>query len=110
MKRRCHGHKYFLIALIGLMGIFVCRGEPQADASKYPQFAQQTPASNVPLSFISVDQLVEEIKRGKKPLILDVRSEEEYREVHILGSVSAPLENFKSYVESIPKDRLVILY
>jgi hypothetical protein len=110
MKRRCHRDKYFVIALIGFMGIFVCRAETKADPSKYPQFAQQTPAGNVPLSFISVDQLVEEIKGGKKPLILDVRSEEEYREVHILGSSSAPLQNFKSYVESIPKDRLVILY
>jgi hypothetical protein len=110
MKRHCHGGKHFLVALISLLGCFIFWGEGQADPSKYPQFAQQTPASNVPLSFISVDQLVEEIKGGKKPLILDVRSEEEYREVHILGSVSVPLQNFKSYVESIPKDRLVILY
>jgi hypothetical protein len=110
MRRRCHGDKCFLIALIALLGSFISRGEAKADPSKYPQFAQQTPSSNVPLSFVSVDQLVEEIKTGKKPLILDVRTEEEYREVHILGSVSAPLQSFKSHVDNIPKDRLVILY
>jgi hypothetical protein len=110
MKRRCHREKYFFIALITLLGALISREEAKADPSKYPQFAQQTPPSNVPLSFVSVDQLVEEIKGGKKPLILDVRTEEEYREIHILGSVSAPLQSFKSYVENIPKDRLVILY
>lgn len=110
MRRRCHGHKYFLIALVALLVSFISRGEATADPSKYPQFAQQSPSINVPLSFVSVDQLVEEINSGKKPLILDVRTEVEYREVHILGSVSAPLQSFKSHVENIPKDRLVILY
>ena len=57
-----------------------------------------------------MDELVNEIHAGKKPIIIDVRTEEEYREVHILGSVSAPLEEFNAYLESIPKDRLVILY
>jgi rhodanese-related sulfurtransferase len=79
-----------------------------ADPSKYPQFAQQSPPPNV--SLISVDELVKEITAGKKPMIIDVRSEEEYREVHILGALSAPLPEFNAYAQSVPKDRLVILY
>jgi rhodanese-related sulfurtransferase len=39
-----------------------------------------------------------------------VRTEEEYREVHILSAVSAPLAEFNAYLQSLPKDRLVILY
>jgi rhodanese-related sulfurtransferase len=80
----------------------------QADPSKYPQFAQQSPPANV--SLISIDELVKDIKAGKKPVIIDVRTEEEYREAHILGALSAPLAEFDAYVQSIPKDRLVILY
>ena len=80
----------------------------QADPSKYPQFAQQSPPANV--SLISVDELATDIQAGKKPLIIDVRTEEEYREAHILGALSAPLAEFNAYVQSIPKDRLVILY
>jgi Rhodanese-like domain len=80
----------------------------QADPSKYPQFAQQSPPANV--SLISVDDLVNDIQAGKKPLIIDVRTEEEYREVHILGALSVPLTDFNAYLQSIPKDRLVILY
>jgi len=79
-----------------------------ADPSKYPQFAQQTPPENV--VFISVDELASEIHAGKRPVIIDVRTAEEYGELHILGSVSAPLEEFNAYLESIPKDRMVILY
>jgi len=84
-------------------------GQPaQADPSKYPQFAQQSPPTNV--SLISVDELVADIKAGKKPLIIDVRTAAEYREAHILGALSAPLSEFSAYLNSIPRDRLVILY
>jgi rhodanese-related sulfurtransferase len=81
-----------------------------ADASKYPQFAQQSLPANVPLALISVEELVSEVKAGKKPLIIDVRTEAEYKEVHILGAVSAPLSEFKDYMKSVPRDRPVVLY
>jgi hypothetical protein len=80
----------------------------QADPSKYPQFAQQSPPANV--SLISIDELVRDIQAGKKPLIIDVRTAAEYREAHILGALSAPLSEFSAYLNSIPRDRLVILY
>jgi rhodanese-related sulfurtransferase len=51
-----------------------------------------------------------ELKAGVKPVIIDVRTEEEYREAHILGAVSAPLAEFKDYIKSIPRDRLIVLY
>ncbi len=81
-----------------------------ADPSKYPQFAQQSLPANVPLAFTSIDELVAEVKAGKKPSIIDVRTTAEYNEVHILGATSAPLAQFKEYVKSIPRDRPVVLY
>jgi hypothetical protein len=81
-----------------------------ADPSQYPQFAQQSLPANIPLALVSVEELVSEVKAGKKPLIIDVRTEAEYKEVHILGAVSAPLAEFKDYVKSIPRDRPVVLY
>ena len=81
-----------------------------ADPSKYPQFAQQSLPDNVPLVLINIEELVAELKAGVKPVILDVRTGEEYREVHILGALSAPLVEFKNYVKSIPRDRPVVLY
>lgn len=81
-----------------------------ADPSKYPQFAQQKLPDNITPSFISIDELIAEVRAGKKPLIVDVRTAEEYREAHIVSAVSAPLADFKGYVKSIPRDRPVVLY
>ena len=65
-----------------------------ADPSKYPQFAQQKLPDNVSPQFVSVDEVFADLKAGRKPMIIDVRSEEEFREVHIPGAVSAPLGEF----------------
>ena len=110
MKRCPVRRKDPLIFLSALLGIFISYQPCRADPSKYPQFAQQSLPENITPSFLSVDQLVKETSAGKKPLIIDVRTAEEYREIHILSAVSVPLAEFKSYAESIPKDRLVILY
>jgi Rhodanese-like domain len=108
MKQPSSRRTYFFFILASLAGVLCTQQPAQADPSKYPQFAQQSPPANVLL--ISVDELVDDIKAGKKPMIIDVRTEEEYREVHILGAVSAPLEEFNGYLPRIPRDRLVILY
>jgi Rhodanese-like domain len=97
---------FFFLASLALL--LITQQRATADPSKYPEFAQQSPPANV--SLISIDELVQEITAGKKPMIIDVRSEEEYRELHILGALSAPLPEFNVYSQSIPKDRLVILY
>jgi rhodanese-related sulfurtransferase len=101
--------KILLLAIV-MISLSSSDRSASADPSKYPQFAQQSLPANVPLALISVDELVLEVKAGKKPLIIDVRTEAEYKEVHILGAVSAPMAEFKAYVKSIPRDRPVVLY
>lgn len=107
-------NRHFLLSrtcflfILSSLGLLLFYPPAYADPSKYPQFAQQSPPANV--SLISVDELATDIQAGKKPLIIDVRTDEEYREVHILGALSAPLGEFSAYLQSIPKDRLVILY
>ena len=108
MKRRSSQPPYFFFIVASLAAVLFTQQPGRADPSKYPQFAQQSPPANFLL--ISVDELVDEVKAGKKPMIIDVRTEEEYREVHILGAVSAPLGEFDGYLQRIPRDRLVILY
>ena len=81
-----------------------------ADPSKYPEFAQQTLPADIKPEFISIDELVKTLKEGAKPVIIDVRSGEEFREAHILSALSAPLAEFKDYLKSIPRDRPVVLY
>jgi hypothetical protein len=81
-----------------------------ADVSKYPEFAQQTLPANITPEMIKVEELVAEIRAGAKPLIIDVRTTEEFSEAHILGAVSAPLAEFKDYLKSMPRDRPIVLY
>lgn len=82
----------------------------RADPSKYPEFAQQTLPEDIKPEFISIEELVQTLKAGAKPVIIDVRSPEEFRDVHILSALSAPLAEFKDHLKSIPRDRPVVLY
>jgi hypothetical protein len=103
-------NKLFIFALalsLSLMGI---ETRANADPSKYPEFAQQTLPADVTPEFVGIDQLVADIKAGAKPLLLDVRTKEEFDEVHIIGAQSVPLGEFKEFLKSIPRDRPVVLY
>jgi hypothetical protein len=109
MRQKCKTPK-IVCALIMLVGLTFIPHVSFAEPSRYPEFAQQKLPATVTPAFVTIDQLVAEVKAGTKPVIVDVRSGEEFQESHILGSVSAPIGDFGSYIESIPRDRLVILY
>lgn len=98
------------VAAAFLAGVFLFCQAVQADPSQYPEFAQQKLPDNVTPAFISVDQLVKNTTAAEKPIIIDVRSAEEYREAHILGAVSAPLAEFDAHIKDIPRNRPVVLY
>jgi hypothetical protein len=99
-----------LLLAITVLSLTAYDEPASADPSKYPQFAQQSLPANVPLALTSIDELVADVKAGKKPLIIDVRTTAEYNEVHILGAISAPLAQFKEYMKGIPRDRPIVLY
>ena len=99
-----------ILAFLVALPIATYARSAYANPSKYPQFAQETLPDNITPAFIHIEELVAELNSGAQPLIIDVRTEEEYREVHILGAVSAPLGEFKSYLKSIPRDRPLVLY
>jgi hypothetical protein len=82
----------------------------RADPSKYPQFAQQSLPNGMTPVLINVEELVDAVKAGVKPMIIDVRTEEEFQEAHILGAYSAPLASFQDFLKNVPRDRLVVLY
>jgi hypothetical protein len=100
----------FIILAALATTVIIWPASAHADPSKYPEFAQQQLPDNITPVFIHIEELVADLKAGAKPLIIDVRSDEEFREVHILGAVSAPLGEFKDYLKSIPRDRPIVLY
>lgn len=95
---------------LGLTLVVLPASFAQADPAKYPAFAQQSLPEHIKPQFIGIEQLVKDIAAGAKPVIIDVRTAEEFREVRILGAVSAPVAEFKDYIKSIPRDRPVVLY
>jgi rhodanese-related sulfurtransferase len=101
--RNAAGFAIFTVLLLTLPAAY-------ADPTKYPQFAQQSLPPEIKPEFISVNTLAAEIKKGATPLILDVRSAEEFKEAHIVGAVSAPLEHFRDHIKNVPRDRTTILY
>lgn len=106
-------HKFYLYlsgAALALGLSLLIAPSAGADPSKYPEFAQQTLPADVTPEFIGIDQLIADIKASAKPLLIDVRTKEEFDEVHILGAQSAPLAEFKEYLPSIPRDKPVVLY
>ena len=103
-------HSWLLAGALAVAGVFFWPQNSLADPSKYPEFAQQKLPDNVTPEFISVDELLADLKTGKKPMIVDVRSEEEFREVHIPGAVSAPIGEFSFHVKEMPRDRPLVLY
>ena len=107
---RCLYGKGSLFAGLAILSLFFCSGESAADPAKYPQYAQQQLPAGVAAEFINLDQLVEQITGGKNPLIVDVRSSEEYEEAHIKASLSIPLGEIPLRLAQIPKDRPVVLY
>ena len=102
--------RYSCCAPVALALILLVAPVANADPSKYPEFAQQTVPADVSPEFVGIDQLVADIKAGAKPFLIDVRTKEEFDEVHILGAQSAPLGEFKEYLKAIPRDRPVVLY
>ena len=108
--RHVNGKRSFFVLLGIFIGFLFCSGESAADPSKYPQYAQQQLPKGVKPEFIHLDQLVDDIVKGKKPLIIDVRSAEEYQEVHIKVAISIPLDKIPQHLKEIPKDKPVVLY
>ena len=97
-------------AVIAFAVVFFSFSVAHADPANYPAFAQQSLRQDIKPQFIGMDQLVKDISAGVKPVIVDVRTTEEFREAHIAGAMSAPLAEFQSHIKTIPRDRPVVLY
>ena len=108
--KRILANLYRSAAALALGVSLLAASGANADPSKYPEFAQQSLPADITPEFIGIDQLVADLKAGAKPMLIDVRTKEEFDDVHILGAQSAPLAEFKEYLKSIPRDRPLVLY
>jgi hypothetical protein len=67
-------------------------------------------AQPIVVPFITVADLHALVVRGTAPLLVDVRSREEYEARHIAGAASIPLTEITRRATEIPRGPLVVLY
>jgi rhodanese-related sulfurtransferase len=61
-------------------------------------------------TLIGTDQLRELLKGKTKPLFVDVRPAKEYATVRIQGAINIPADDMPQRWNTLPKDRIIILY
>ena len=62
-----------------------------------------------PLPSVSAAELSEKLKNGKRPLVVDVRQPDEYRQGHINGAKLIPLGELSGRLKELPKDKEIVL-
>jgi rhodanese-related sulfurtransferase len=68
-----------------------------------------TPAEKVKHVDVSVQQAKEMIDRGEV-FILDVRTQEEYDEGHIMGSILIPVDELDRRLTELPREKKILVY
>lgn len=97
--------------LLGLLVLIVgYASNVLANPQDYPQFAQHKVDTDIPIAFITVDEVKQSLDVGAQQLIVDVRDRSAYEKVHLPGAVSIPLRDFPYRAVEIPRDVPVVLY
>jgi len=81
-----------------------------ANPQNYPEFAQHQVDSAIPIPFISVERVKQDLDTGRPQMLVDVRSREEYDAGHLPSAVSIPLGVLSVRMTEIPRDIPVVLY
>jgi rhodanese-related sulfurtransferase len=68
-----------------------------------------TPSEKAKYVDVSVQQGKEMIDNGEV-FILDVRTQEEYNEGHIMGSILIPVDELDSRLKELPRDKKILVY
>ena len=62
-------------------------------------------AQNYNITNLTVDEVKKQIDQPGKVLLVDTRTEEEYRQAHILTAVNIPPSQFTSIGKHLPQDK-----
>jgi hypothetical protein len=75
-----------------------------------PAARPAAPAEPVALALVKVAEVSRRLAAGERVVLVDVRSEEEYRARHLRGAVSIPLHALEARYRELPRQGLVVLY
>jgi len=102
---------FFLILVVALVTIF------RSNLSQEENLAEMNSTSSDPNEEVSqieensieAKDLMKKIIKKDELIILDIRSEEEYKKEHLANSINIPFVNFQEKVSSLQKDKTYIL-
>jgi hypothetical protein len=90
-------------SLVGL-GLLIASGIVAASARA------QAPPDTASLALVKVAEVGRRLAAGERVVLVDVRTEEEYRARRLRGAVSIPLHALEARYREIPRQGLVVLY
>ncbi|HKC82574.1 MAG TPA: rhodanese-like domain-containing protein [bacterium] len=85
------------LMLVGVAGFLLLGAAPAAPP-------------DAPVSYIGVDELKLRLDRGERAEVIDVRTWQEYRELHIKGARSIPLRAVEERAQEVSQSGLVVFY
>jgi rhodanese-related sulfurtransferase len=68
-----------------------------------------SPLPPVDLAAIGPEDLVAMLKSHRRPFLLDLRDEQEFKSYHLKGAVNIPLDDLAKRAQRLPKDREIVL-
>ncbi len=114
-KVRCNPALILKLFIVSLSAIFLLTAALQLVSESHAGQTQKdtgTPAQKDRDGVLKITpgDLMKRLMEGKSLLIVDVRSRQEYNEVHIPGSISVPLEEVELRIKEFPRGRDIVFY
>ena len=106
MKRLKSKNRIYLIVTILLIGVFSGCGNKNIETNK----EVSTAVKEASFSNITPAEAKKRLDSEKNIILLDVRTEEEYKTGHIKGSILIPVDNLKEEAGKILKDKEVPIF
>jgi rhodanese-related sulfurtransferase len=75
-------------------------------------FTFANPGWSIPIGVVTPDAIAPQLESDARPLLLDVRSEDEYREGHIPGAVNIPYHELPGRLDELAgaKTQAIVVY
>ena len=81
-----------------------------ANPNDYPEYAQIQIAQDIPIEFITAEEVKQRLDAGAPQALIDVRDLKSFEKTHLPGAISIPLRTLELRVGEIPRDAPVVLY
>lgn len=107
----CATHRRLPGVLVGFLALMLgVTLNVLANPQDYPQYAQQKVDTEIPIVFVTPEQVKQRLDAGAPQMLVDVRDTSSYQKGHLPGAVSIPLSDFPNRAVQIPRDIEVVLY